>query len=268
MDSLYQSNLGRESDLDRRLTKNALIILEASIRIATKLNQDRIQARDAFGHYTFRGTKYEHLCQPIPKCKKKSKYRSIDGRCNNLKHPTWGMSHTDMIRLLPSAYADGLNELRRSQNEEELPSARLVSATAALDKNLPHRKFNLAVMQWGQFLDHDLTLALSTTLDIEEHFGILCCVNNPTQDMRTAFPEHPACKPIDVPEDDRFYSRHEVKCLNFVRNAPGPRPNCNLGPREQSNMLTATMDGSMIYGSDEESARELRTNHNGMLHGR
>jgi peroxidase len=40
---------------------------------------------------------------------------------------------------------------------QELPSARLVSTQFAEDADTPYENFTLLVMQWGQFLDHDLT---------------------------------------------------------------------------------------------------------------
>jgi peroxidase len=36
-----------------------------------------------------------------------SKYRSADGSCNNLVHPTWGKQATTFQRILPPAYGNG-----------------------------------------------------------------------------------------------------------------------------------------------------------------
>jgi len=53
--------------------------------------------------------------------------------------------------------------------------------------------------------------------------------------------------------------------LNFVRNSPSPRPGCTLGPREQSNVLTHYMDGSMVYGSDDDVGAALRLKEKGNI---
>lgn len=36
-----------------------------------------------------------------------TKYRSLDGSCNNLQNPIWGTPNTRYNRLLPANYADG-----------------------------------------------------------------------------------------------------------------------------------------------------------------
>lgn len=258
MEAYHQSFFGKPDAEERELTKRGLIMLETSSRVAVKLQLDRRQARDGLPKYSLRGTELEDLCIREPRCNPDDFYRTADGSCNNLKYPLWGRSDTPMTRLLPPAYSDGVNEFRKAGSEDDLPAARQVSLLTALDKNLPQRRFNLIVMQWGQFLDHDLTLALSTTLDTEEAEGILCCPDNPTQDQRRTLPLHPACSPIPVGRQDPFYARFGTVCINFIRNAPAPRPDCNLGPREQLNQLTHYLDGSMVYGSTRERAADLR----------
>src|SRR5437764_13293186 len=52
-----------------------------------------------------------------------SVWRSIDGTGNNLANPAWGASGTDLIRLSPVAYADGVSAPSLPNN----PSARVVS---------------------------------------------------------------------------------------------------------------------------------------------
>lgn len=35
-------------------------------------------------------------------------YRTADGTCNNLKHPSWGSSFMPFLRFLPPDYSDGV----------------------------------------------------------------------------------------------------------------------------------------------------------------
>ena len=56
-----------------------------------------------------------------------TRYRSVDGSCNNLAHPTWGMTDTPFLRLLAPAYEDGLGLPVGWSGG--LPSARHISQT-------------------------------------------------------------------------------------------------------------------------------------------
>lgn len=53
--------------------------------------------------------------------------------------------------------------------------------------------------------------------------------------------------------------------MEFVRSLPAVRPRCTFGPREQQNQVTAYIDGSTVYGSNVEAARELREFRGGRL---
>ena len=44
---------------------------------------------------------------------------------------------------------------------------------------------------------------------------------------------HPYCLPIDIPEDDSFYSQYGQRCMNFVRTQIGSDYSCTLGNAEQ-----------------------------------
>lgn len=46
-------------------------------------------------------------CAPLATPCVDSKYRTLDGTCNNLRYPTWGAANTKYGRLVPPKYADG-----------------------------------------------------------------------------------------------------------------------------------------------------------------
>ncbi|XP_025017550.1 chorion peroxidase isoform X2 [Tetranychus urticae] len=254
MESYHQAFFGGPDPLTRKTTKDGLIALETTIQLAKKFGLNKYEARDGLQQYSLYDTSIRDNCPKEPHCVR-DKYRTIDGSCNNLEHPLWGKSHTSFIRIAPPDYSDGLNELRKASDGSNLPGARIVSSTLATDVDIPDVKFSLLVMQWGQFIDHDLTLTASTRIDSDRGEGIICCRE---EFARNPSIRHPACRPISLPHDDPFFSKFDHHCTNFVRNSPSPRPGCFLGPREQSNTLTHYIDGSMVYGSTVDRAAHLR----------
>jgi len=46
-------------------------------------------------------------CQPPVGPCPNSKYRTIDGSCNNLRYTNWGIPNSKYARLLPPKYSDG-----------------------------------------------------------------------------------------------------------------------------------------------------------------
>ena len=63
-----------------------------------------------------------------PYCDYAYPYRMMDGSCNNIENPTWGMSKSPFKRLLNPEYDDYLNEPRtRSYNGATLPNPRTIA---------------------------------------------------------------------------------------------------------------------------------------------
>ena len=118
------------------------------------------------------------------------------------------------------------------------------------------------VMQWGQFIDHDLDFVPMAVSNAQFSDGRHCnetCEN------------HAPCFPIRVPENDPRI-RHR-RCIGVTRSSA----TCGSGmtsvffsrvaQREQINQITAYIDASNVYGSSEEEAHSLRdfTSRNGHL---
>ncbi|XP_030372346.1 peroxidasin, partial [Scaptodrosophila lebanonensis] len=187
-----------------------------------------------------------------------SKYRSIDGTCNNLMHPTWGASLTAFRRLAPPIYENGFS-MPIGWTKDKLyaghrkPSARLVSTSLVATKDItPDTRITHMVMQWGQFLDHDLDHAIPS-VSSESWDGIDC---KKTCELA------PPCYPIEVPPNDpRVKNR---RCIDVVRSSAI----CGSGMtslffdsvqhREQINQLTSYIDASQVYGYSAPFAQELR----------
>lgn len=187
-----------------------------------------------------------------------TKYRTIDGSCNNLQHSYWGASHTPFRRLLKPIYENGFSQpvgwdKNRKYNGFPLPSARSVSLTLIRTENITQDdEITHMVMQWGQFLDHDLDHAIPSTT-AESWEGVDC---------KKTCKATPPCFPMEVDHDDpRVKSR---RCMDFIRSSAI----CGSGmtsvffnkiqPREQINQLTAFIDGTQVYGFHENRSILLR----------
>ncbi|KAK3858002.1 hypothetical protein Pcinc_035774, partial [Petrolisthes cinctipes] len=165
-------------------------------------------------------------------------------------------------RILPPQYSDGLLRPRESRLGGPLPSARVVSLSVVNDVDNPHPDITLSVMQWGQFIDHDLTH--TPIFRFNNRSGIECCEDEGRRLIDPSF-LHPSCFPIEIPENDPFYSRLGRRCMNFVRSMIAPRSGCTLGYAEQLNQITHHLDGSNIYGSSREEEELLREGRGGRL---
>ncbi|CAK9293337.1 unnamed protein product [Gordionus sp. m RMFG-2023] len=193
-------------------------------------------------------------------------YRTIEGHCNNLKHPTWGMAELPPQRLLPAVYNDGVSEIRRAKNGGELPNARMISTLCLPTQFLPHTELTVMMTTFGQLIDHDLTLFPVPTGF--KYPRLKCCLDekkhNP-KDRESRKKMHPYCYGLNLPVDDPFYSYYGVRCMEAVRSLPGVGLSCNLGVREQVNQLSNYIDASTVYGNTIKEAENVRLYQNGLL---
>lgn len=214
----------------------------------------------------FSQTDLASRCPGDPVCPRSAAtdpYRSYDGSCNNLKHTGWGKSNMPYTRILPPDYEDGVSELRKTGvTSLPLPNPRTISLATIRWSDKPDLKASLMLMQWGQFIIHDLSLAATTPMQTPQGTNIDCCNRKLLLDPRF---RHPACISVLLPDNDPFYRRFNVGCMNLVRSAPSPPVGCRLRAREQLNQLTSFLDGSQIYGNDEQQALGLRRFQGGLM---
>ena len=179
----------------------------------------------------------------IEPCDFQSPYQTINGRCNNIKNPNWGAAQIPFTRLASPSYGPDGSSPRATG--PEFPNVRVVGA-AFPEKNNPDGRVSSMIMQFAQFLAHDI----ADTDFPEKH----CCLN----------PNRPECFNIEVGvSDSTFKMRHNLSstCIDFARSSPA----CGQQSREQVNKITAFIDASNIYGSEEEIAEVIRAKVGGRL---
>lgn len=169
-----------------------------------------------------------------------AQFRSIDGTGNNLVDDDMGSTDEKLMRLSTAEYGDGIS----TPGGSDRPSARTISneVVAAQGPQPNSRGLTDMTWLWGQFLDHDIS------------------ISEPSE------PHDPFN--IDVPSGDRLFDPLYTgdKEIEMNRTIFDPDTGTDVSnPREQINQITAFIDGSMVYGSDDVRASELRSFEDGML---
>lgn len=175
------------------------------------------------------------------RCLLSASYRTIDGTGNNLANPDWGAANTDLLRMAPAAYGDGVSTMAGPSR----PSPRAISNAVAAQTGIISNNRHMSdwVWQWGQFLDHDLDLTPQPG-DPPEHAN------------------------VPVPTGDPFFDPNGTgtQVIGFDRSVYDHATGTGTdNPRQQPNVLTSYIDGSQVYGSDAARADALRTHVGGRL---
>lgn len=164
-------------------------------------------------------------------------YRTFDGTVNNLDNPEWGASHTQLARLGPVAYADGISTFAGPLRKSAREISNIIFDQPAPTKNIYNTSAFL--WQWGQFLDHDIDLTDG--------------VADKGPDAKDFY--------IKVPKGDMYFdpAAEGDKTIPFHRAAIDPDTGNGLdNPRQQENEITAWIDASNVYGSSDDRVAALR----------
>jgi hypothetical protein len=164
----------------------------------------------------------------------------INGIGDNLANATLGSAGSDLLRISPIAYADGISAPSLASD----PSARVLSDLLNNQANPadPNQDLQTVDQQrlsdfgysWGQFLDHDLDL---TPTDATQLLAILADPSDPSA----------------------------MGNQTFERSAYDPSTGSRSNPRQQINAVTSFLDLSQVYGSSAALADALRTHVGGLL---
>ena len=163
--------------------------------------------------------------------------RSFDGSGNNKADPLAGATFRQFQRMTPAAYGDGISSMAAPLRANPRTVSNMVvdQAGASYPNNFGTSDF---LWQWGQFIDHDITLG---------------------DGVRTGDRSFDIKVPAGDPMFDPFNTG--TKTMHFDRAIFDEETGTDLSnPREQLNELTSWIDGSMVYGNNDDRAAALRTN--------
>ncbi|KAG9434627.1 peroxidase [Apis mellifera carnica] len=140
----------------------------------------------------------------------------------------------------------------------------MVSYTLFPNVNIDDPIWTLVAMQWGQIITHDMGLIEGSTQS--KPHKTKCCTND-GQLVRDPSLLHRTCYPILIPFNDPVYGKTNTRCLNFVRSTTDLDHGCSdrFKPAEQMNVVTHFLDLSIVYGSNDQVAANLRAGVNGRL---
>jgi hypothetical protein len=177
------------------------------------------------------------------RCLLSADIRSITGLGNNIANPTWGQAGTDLIRISPVTYADGIslpsqpNALSPRQISNDLNNQSDPIFSGNDNLGVPQTK-DLAdfAYVWGQFIDHDMDLTPTTS---GQSFDI----------------------PVDTTRPD-----DPMGVEPFTRSTSDPNTGTSTSnPLQQVNANTSYLDLSQVYGSSQVVADALRTFKGGLM---
>ncbi|GMT13177.1 hypothetical protein PFISCL1PPCAC_4474, partial [Pristionchus fissidentatus] len=202
-----------------------------------------------------RGTILESIC-PLRENEEcaSTKYRSLDGVCNNVRHTDWGAAYSRLQRYLPSIYP---HTIAGQPTHPHLPSSRLVSSRLFKQQgNPPEIRLTQLVAHFAHYVYADLVQLSKPRIDTDSGSHALPCCDPAMK--------HPECTSIDVAANDTRFLGF-IRCMPYARTSSAPNRGCDMGERQQANLATSFLDASLLYGNEDRLAMRLRAKSHGLL---
>jgi peroxidase len=183
-------------------------------------------------------------------CDQSVTYRTMDGTCNNLESKWWGKSSTPYQRQIVQEYDDNIGSVKRTSkvNGAPLPNPRSISLAVHYPVAGFGKNTNLFAML-GQNVGQDV-LGFKDT----ENVKCSCAMTNNSD-----------CSNVVTPPED-FINRDQA-CMTITRSEASIKSFlCDIKwYREQTNLATAWLDLSFVYGNTVEKSFALRKKQAGLL---
>ncbi len=170
-------------------------------------------------------------------------YEPIDGVGNNINHPSWGSAGSDLIRLAPAAYADGIDSPALPNDLSARAISNIINNQADPNdssqdiQTVDQNSLSDFGYSFGQFMDHDMDLSQDGTVS----------------------------DPIPVAANDPIGAGSGAP-LAFDRSQTDPLTGTSTAnPAQQTTSITSYFDLSQVYGSDLNTEMALRTGVGGQM---